>query len=66
MEALMRMHHIIPWAPIPFQPAKKPAKPRKFFFAEQSSDLAATDSRPQASLDEFDDEAEAKRTDILA
>ncbi len=59
----MRMHHIFPWAAIPFQPAKRPVKPRKFFFAEQSSDLAATDNRPPVSPDESD---EAKRTNILA
>jgi hypothetical protein len=60
----MRTQHIIPWVPVPFQPAKKPAKPHKFFATTESDETTATKT-PSRPPSEFEDE-ENHRTDILA
>jgi hypothetical protein len=56
---------MVPWMAAPFEPKKKPVKERKFSAEEES---AATDEtgthRPPLPVD--DDDAEQRKTDILA
>lgn len=61
----MRTQHIIPWVPVPFQPAKKPAKPHKFFATPEADETTATKT-PLPSHSGLEDDEENHRTDILA
>jgi hypothetical protein len=61
----MHIYQMVPWMAAPFEPKKKPVKERKFSAEEES---AATDEtgthRPPLPVD--DDDAEQRKTDILA
>jgi len=62
----MRIYYIPPWAPVPFEPARKPVKPRKFFDSDDTTETAdATPSAPRHS-DIMNEELEEQHTDILA
>jgi hypothetical protein len=62
----MRVHIIPTWIPVPFEPAKKPVKPRKFFHTEETdgSGVAVEYLGPKST--DMDEEAEEKHTDVLA
>lgn len=62
----MRVHVMPPWIPVPFEPKRKPVKPRKFFHTEDSSEPSAGAEYPAPKTTGTSEEAEEKHTDILA
>lgn len=62
----MHVHQMPPWVPVPFEPAKKPVKPRKFFHTEESSESVESGGVPARPSSILDEEAENERTDVWA
>ena len=62
----MHLHQIVPWMPGAFQPAKKPVKPRKTPFADESEEASPAMPRQQRPSDILDEEQEHQHVDIEA